>query len=358
MKQLIFAVLATASIAASAAAPAYNIKDYGDASPYPFAISNDGHYVVGTTSPYSSDIVLMKDGVTQALTNLVGDIAGVNNLGTVLANDGEKVLVYKGGTVSSYTPFTGASASGMYGLAINDVGQIAGQGNTGTLDRGFLISTAGKVTTLNPPTGYTSSLAMGVTAAGDVVGYSINETTYLSQLTIWKAGAATGTNLNSAFGTGASIQPMGISSAGHIIGAGILASAPDTQYNWLYYNGKVTNLGTFAPSYVNSLGQMVGVTSSDAGDEMAYWSAETGAVSLQSLIKSTDPLVSSLVIDNILGIDNLGEIILAAHTFENQAHTFLLTTSSVPEPTSQALMMLGLGAIVVAARRKAQAATA
>jgi hypothetical protein len=240
-------------------------------------------------------------------------------------------------------------------LGINDVGQIVGQGNTGTLDRGFVMDTAGKVTTLNPPSGYTMSAAVAVSKTGDVVGYSANETTFLNQLTLWKAGSATGTNLNSAFGTGSSIQPVGISSAGHIIGFGVLGSAQDSLYNFMYYNGKVTNLGNFSPTYVNSKGQMVGTVSTDTGDIPSFWSVETGARDLQSLIKSTDPLKQTLVIDSIFGIDDLGDILLAAHKAEDEAHAYLLTPSEVPEPTSQALMALGLGALVVAARRKAKA---
>jgi hypothetical protein len=358
MKQLIFAVLATASIAASAAAPSYNVRDFGDASPYPYYISNDGRYVVGTADAYSSDIVLMKDGVVQALENLLGGIAGVNNQGTVITSDGEKVRVDKGGVITEFSPFPKDISFSTYALGLNDSGLIAGAGNNGTNDRGFVMDAAGKVTTLLPPSGYTMSAAVGVTSTGDVVGYSSNETTYLSQLTLWKAGSTAGTNLNSAFGTGASIQPVGVSSAGHIIGSGILASAPDTQYNWMYYNGKVTNLGTFAPSYVNSKGQMVGMTSTDTSYFESYWSAETGAVALTSLIKSTDPLAAPLVIDNIMGINDMGDVILAAHTFENLTHTFVLTTASVPEPTSQALMLLGLGAIVATSRRKAKVAQA
>lgn len=188
-----------------------------------------------------------------------------------------------------------------------------------------------------------ASFAHAVNEAGQVVGWATSSLG--TQPYIWTA--ATGMQALTPTALGAA---RGINDLGQVVG--YLSTAGNTfasAFLWSAADGLVT-LGAvdWEPEGINNLGWVVGCKSTgDCGNNrngtVGYlWTPDSGLNDLLSLIDPADPLLAGLTINNVPGINDLGQIVVNA-TRGGVQHAYLLTpTSPVPEPARSAMLLLGV----------------
>jgi probable HAF family extracellular repeat protein len=276
----------------------------------------------------------------------LGTLEGAYNFAAGINNAGQVV-----GTITpEYDPSSNGYISGPNGMglkvlgtpgdsiasAINNAGQVVGF----TSHHTFITGPNGVGMTALPDLDRVYSIT-GINAAGRVVGNSEHGNS-LSRAFITGPNGVGLTALDSLGGN--STSASAINNAGQVVGS---SSLVDGSYHAFITgpNGVgITDLGalggndTFATA-VNDAGQVAGYSNWADGSSHAFVTGPNGVgmTDLQLLLVSHGVVTSSAV-----GINNLGQVLADTR----------INTSMVPELSSYALMLAGLGLVGFMVRRR------
>lgn len=317
---------------------------------------------------------------------------GINDSGQVvgmsrLANSTADAFVWTQGQLSAPMQFISSSAS-----AINDSGQIVGVANTASgrsapIVAGYEIGYTGAATAISnngvavgvynpgygenhaalwntktwnpnntlpqdlgtlPGSPYFQSQANGVNDQGLVVGWSDtlpNPYQYREHAVSWQNGTIKDLGvLGDSSGSAGSSQALGVNNQGQIVGKSTNVNGSWSAVIW--QDGQIQDLGgldgaTFSQANkINSLGQIVG----NSGDHAILWS-DGKVLDLNNLV----PGLSGWTLEDAVDINDQGQIAVnAINVGGSIREAFLLTPTSVPEPTTLVLFALGLPALLCA----------
>ena len=211
------------------------------------------------------------------------------------------------------------------------------------------------------------SNALGINEQGIVVGWS-------DVATQWRNHAFVGSPHND-IGTlgGLNSEALAINAKSQVVGWSTIATGyvppdhpsgyydPGATHAFLYQNGKMGDLGALA-GYQNSVatainlsGLIVGYASNATvytGSNLANDPSRAVLFEAGKVIDLNDllPANSGWVLQDATAINDSGQI-LGTGTFDGTPEPFLLTVSTVPEPTTMALFGLMAAGAVAAKRR-------
>lgn len=291
---------------------------------YAFAINNAG-VVVGMDRGANQTPVQWVNGQRDALVknvccNMTGMAADINNHNVIAGWYDGNAYTWSNGSMqqlSNLTPGFGSSASG-----INDLGQVVGV-SVSTADfqpsDHAVVWNNGQITDLGTAAGFNSSFAEAINDKGDIVGQSNNGYQAATHATLWRGGQA--------------------------IDLGSLNGDADASF----------------AKDINNLGQIVGYSLVDPADPLnlaraVIWQNDLNPVALDSLIDPLDPLFGHVQLYTAWGINDLGQIV-GYGLINGKERAFLLNplAAAVPEPKAHAFMIIGLGLLSIASRRKLRA---
>ncbi|MCV2352486.1 PEP-CTERM sorting domain-containing protein [Paucibacter sp. Y2R2-4] len=324
--------------------------------------------------------------------NAAGQVVGVSNTGGPTPH--EYGFIW---TAGSMTALPSLDANGVYGsiaYGINAAGTVVGSGyTTGALSyHGIQWPAASPGSPTDLGSGNSFSMAVAVNASGTVAGQSTN------QAVRWVNGV-----MSSLPGLGGSVSgAWALNDAGQIVGDSGL-SGDVTSHATLWTNGAVTDLGTLSGGTyssawgINAQGHVIGYADKDNNQnfttgvlwkngQMIDLGTLGGDASEARGINKNDWVVGGAWLSNnavehatlwsgsswldlngaVLGglgsfaylelataVNDAGQIVGYGKTLSGDTRAFLLTPVPVPEPSSYALMLLGLGLLAGAARRRA-----
>lgn len=325
-------------------------------------------------------------------SNLV--VGGLNNLGQVVgsvsSSTGTPLAAVWQGSSASVLPSNGST----YHRAndINDAGQAVGVATYGDQSHATLW-TGTTVTDLQGLAGYTRSEASAINASGQAVGYSDSFENYKEHATVWTHGVA-------AYLGNLTGNPDDWSYARDINDHGQAVGFSSGIGNWqatLWYGGSATALDNLPGGWesyahaINNAGQAVGVaiTSADNLFHAVLWDGTSTPTQLSDksgfakdinsigqivgnadvggafhgvlwqdghMTDLTDFLDPSLraqgwFVSDAYSINDSGQILASLATSSVSSGRAVLITS-VPEPGTWAMMLLGLAGLGLAVRRR------
>jgi probable HAF family extracellular repeat protein len=311
------------------------------------------------TSNLTQHAFLFSGGTMQDIGTLGGNYSsafGLNDLGQVtgmsyvspnLGAVDYHAFVYSNGTMTDIGTLGGAQSAG---LGINNKGQVTGWSlpATGSDDHVFLYSN-GTMQDLGP------GLGLGINASGQITGASSGRAFIYSDGVMHDIGTLGSSGSNSAgFAINASGQVAGFSNTADPLGP--------LEHAFLYSEGTMHDLGTLGGyvSYawgINAQGQVVGSSFVDGfGAEHAFLYSGGAMHDLNTLL--TGDLAPYITLSSAFGINDSGWIVALGFDSRNgnPAGAYLLTP--VPELETAWLLLAGLGAVGIAARRRRFSRTA
>jgi len=341
--------------AASASSPAFAATDLGglpgSTSSVAQAINNAGQVVgvsavggVGYAVEWSNGSIINLGGLPGSTSSSAG---GINDAGQVVGSSRVGGVTYpvewSNGAISNLGGLPGSTNS--VAQAINDAGQVVGYSLVGGLYYAVEWSN-GSIINLGFLPGDTGSIAEGINDAGQVVGLSFGSET--ASAVEWNNGAII--NLSGLTGDSDN-RAQGINDAGQVVG----------QYGGsaaVWSNGSVTSFPSPPPT--GGPGEAFDIN--DAG-------VVVGTGDIYGVLLATEWINGALyvfggsgeVIDReALGINEAGQVVgwadYSDHTnaiLWNQNDLIVPTlTLSVPEPSTWALMLLGLAGLAYAGYRR------
>jgi probable HAF family extracellular repeat protein len=276
---------------------------------------NDAGQIVGRVSgsDFLSHPFILTPGSNLNISPLHGEGAAINNLGQIAGNfmgyffESESAQFEFGSRAFRFGPpfvnigdLPGGLIDG-YATAINDLGEVVGEGRTGSARHAFLWTEDTGFQDLGfLPGGSDYSVASDVNSAGQVVGRG--------------------------------------SSADHV-----------RPFLWTAIGG-MQDLGTlFGGAYgsaaaINEAGYAVGYSVDGEGDDRAVlWAPDANGPIDLNLLADTGPWK----LRSASAINDLGQIVgYMGYGGDEMEHAFLLTPiASVPEPSSWALLIAGFGLV-------------
>lgn len=234
----------------------------GSSSPSSNVIHLDGSYsTVDVTSPINlADPYPIPVGL-----NNVGQVAlGTEPGGAARMKAANPRLVHLYPPTAPYTlwqiPDTLAQLPAGYDYGqMNDSGVIVAVSTAGVAGT----YSAGTVTLLPIPSGFTQTLAQVINNPGDVAGVASSNST--EQAFLWKGGAATSLGLPAGI---TEVTCTGIDNSDQIIGQ--YKDSQGAVHSFLWDAGVLTDLGGFAATAINNSGEITGAT---AQFQPAVWIA-------------------------------------------------------------------------------------
>lgn len=312
-------------------------------------VNNAGQLVGYLSDSNGSTSLMWHDG---ALTSLGSWRAlAINNNGQVVGEtrDAAGLAHAVQSSPSGFAPLTTGTEQSS-ALDINDRGQIVGfvQSNFATPEQAAVWD-GGNVTFLGQ--GY----AFGINNAGQTVG--ISSSTSGSRAALWDRGGLV--LLGGLFA-----EARGINDLGQIVGG-------EAGHAHLWDGANSVDLGALSGLFshaeaINNSGQVVGAYQADTFSHAALWNGAVGT-DLNDLLRP-EAVAAGWVLSQAQGINNNGWIVGTAYNRNRcpdgcGGYGFLLTMSDlpdqvvnistpVPEPSTYALLMVGLGAVVMRWRRR------
>ena len=235
---------------------------------------------------------------------------------------------------------SGPGIDGTGALGINDSGQIVGWSDRSSSEYAALWSSTGAGMTLQNVGGFSMghSVATGINASGQIVGYSQRANGGGYEAALWSSGGA-GTTLQDIGGSDYSMA-LGINASGQIVGTS-MASMNFEAVLWSS-TGDVTALDSpgWSEAYgINDSGQIVGWSLAASGSREAVLWASTGVGTDLASILGGDWTSSTAT-----AINDQGDIVGGGNYMGSSAG-FLLTPSTVPEPSTWAMTLVGFAGL-------------
>lgn len=279
-------------------------------------------------------------------------------------------FIYSNGTFQTIPTLGGTQA---LGRAINDAGQVAGSSTNSSGRYNAFIYSDGEITNLGTLGGDNTihtTYAYDINNRGQVVGQSI-AADGKSYAYVWENGQITSLG---ALPGGAERTPAGVSEARAINDAGQIAGrslhADNSSYHAFFYeNSVITDIGTLggngSSSYgINNHGWVVGVSDIDVTTNATHaflYSTETGILDLNDFLPENsgwELLLAQAISDNgdIVGYGRYTDPLTGIVGPNNSA--FILSglgftaVAAIPEPSTYAMLLAGMGLMGFAARRR------
>lgn len=343
-------ILSAASLPALAAAPSqYNISYLGNF--FGSSMNNAGDVVGGIVGPGGMYEVGLYSGGTLRNLGAPGGNAvtyGINDAGQIVGRTGaSEAFIYANG---SFNLFAGASS---VATGINNAGQVTGERTVGDNSYGFVYEN-GKFTDLVPATpGISTGIAInnlgqvgGKTSEGIVANpviFNNGVPTYLGD-TLPPQGDRLVRDLNDN-------------------GQALLETREENgNFSYFYANGVSTRLGDLGAGdlssrAMNNAGMVVGQSGRVGGSHAFLWQDGT-TYDLNTLVTGLDGWTLREAVD----INNFNQIaVIGCRSIggAEECGTLLLSAvTAVPEPSTYAMMMGGLGMLGYMARRRRAAPNA
>ena len=335
--------------------------------------------------------------------NDAGQVAG-----SIFADDGRSsAFLYTPGAgmlnIGLFPP-AGANPSGkieVYAAALNNAGQVTGSWTDGAYSKPFLYSAATGMVDLGglSPGPFQNGGGRSVNDSGTVLGYSFDTSvfsyrTFLYDATnglrdlgtplltsdggaINNAGTIAGTaNLHATTYDRGGLHDLGtlgggtsfakaINNAGEVVGYSAVDLPGDSALHAFLYNARtgmadLNSLGGLAPNYysvataINDRGQVAGYFGTAVEGESSAFLFDS-AFGLMDLNDLVDPVsAAGWRLDIALGINDAGQIVGYGLLDGNPRGFLLSALPPVPEPSTWALMLLGLAGLGL--RRQARLA--
>jgi probable HAF family extracellular repeat protein len=265
-----------------------------------------------------------------------GQIA-VTSFNTVTTNTA--AYLYSNGKTTNLGTLGGSSAETN---GIDNDGQATGDSvNASGGDHAFLYS-SGHMTDLGT-LGGASSRGYGVNDSGEVVGFS--QTSTGTAAFLYSGGQMINfNNLLPADSNWTAFSATGINDGGQVVGA--MNEGGNIVHGFLYSNGTTTDLGTIGTneltdwSYaegVNDLGEVVGYSTYNAYTAFLYSNGQM--INLNSLLP-TGAQAAGWYLGDATAINDEGQIVGWGWTPAGHVDAFLLSPTSLPEPSSLAMLSL------------------
>ena len=203
------------------------------------------------------------------------------------------------------------------------------------------------------------SMAYGINNAGQVVGYLATPNIASTHSTLWDGNGSSATDLGNL--GGAYSFAYDINEVGQVVGSSTTFGNTATHAT-LWQDGSIVDLGTLGGTYssaqaINDIGQVVGYSDGlgNIGSYRATLWEGTTAIDLNSYLDAS-VIGQGWVLTIANDINDYGWIVgNATNQLTSQTHGFLLTpVSPVPEPQTYAMLLSGLGLLVLARREKQQ----
>jgi len=370
-KKDVLAAIALAAISlASRADPQYTVTDIGTpsvsgAASQGFGISSSGNFAYGRS------------------------LAGSAGPAWVWSSESGRID-WTMPSPQKYGPASGAGLGGVnnFGLAVSSLGTSIGGGTV--LPEMWSASTS-TVTPLSLLSGYTTGRAADINDSGKAVGYQGSGTT--QKAVMWDTGTNTVSVITTLTADGAYMTtPMSINNAGQVLGLG--RASDGTTVVPLLYDSLGGTMAQLDLSGAGSGGVSVynlsenGMVTGSVGSTAFLWSASGGARAIPTLAGNASTMTgyavnssgwvvgrqgsSSFLFDgtttydlstliagsgwsvtsssaSTFGIADNGSIVATGISGSN-IHALVLT--AVPEPSSWALMVIGMAVVGTVARRR------
>lgn len=334
---------------------------------------NDLGQVVGSFRRNGFNIQFITGANGTNLTEL-GQLAGHDVYVDRINNSGQLA-----GSFQAYNPqyepdghafVTGAKGAGFTDLgsiggrgtytqvtALNNAGQLVGNtwGSTGGGTRAFVSNGQGGLRDLGTLNGGTYAAAYGINGHGQIVGVAnapVTSTYSVQRVLLADANGSGLTGLVPPDYPYEHAAAIAINDNGVIVGSRhyVYGAQSDTQV-FTIQNGQWTNfdiLGGFnaTPSAINNAGLIVGAADVSGYDSHAFIARaqDTKLTDLNTLVK----LNGNAYLDRVIDINEADQLIASS----SDGHTYFLTVTSVPEPQTYALLMVGCGALLTRRRKK------
>ncbi|UEC01666.1 PEP-CTERM sorting domain-containing protein [Burkholderia vietnamiensis] len=273
---------------------------------------------------------------------------GINGLGQVVGTTGDSAGSHATLWSTPNAPGVSLGGGGSAAIGINDTGLVVGQITTADgRSRAAIFTTTGPIDIGGSSPA--ESAAYAVSNSGYVVGLIMSDNGYeAAWFDFPHSNVVTLGGLGGANSAAEAVNDWGLAA-----GFADLASGDTQATIFNLATGTAQGLGTLGGqmSYaygINNLGQVVGLAETATGAEHYFlWDAQHGMQDLQSLI---DPS-SGWQISGVSDINNVGQI-MATACRDGQCQAALLNPlSAVPEPSTWAFMVAGLGWVVARRRR-------
>lgn len=360
LKQVVMvSAIAGMSSGAAQAVTGYSITDLGSgvvsASGW-MGINNAGQVAGATNIDGVQYATIYTNGVIQILGTFGGNqttATAISDNGKVTGfsqtTNGERAFLYENGTMQNLGTLGGHLS---IGFGINNAGQVTGASYSNSeVPHAFFYSN-GTMMDLGTLEGGSNSAGTAINNSGQVTGYSTTRTITGDQ----RESAflySNGTMLDIGTLGGSNANPLAINDNGAVTGSSLTAGN-GANHAFLYSNGNMLDLGALSGGSsigfdINMAGQVVGRADYVVNGKFAsvgfLYSAETGIIDLNTLLPSS----SGLMLTSAQGINDAGQI-LGTGIINGQMRDVILTP--VPEPETYVMMLVGLGLLGTAVRRR------